>query len=217
MGMLFRMFAPKPLKKVRRIAHPVSLLTPRPVKRAKMAAIDIANPVGGAKRAAERAAVRSVRGSRGSPPRANTASNKRQHETSAMQVTPSASTFFAQSRPRFALWDGARLIAKHDYESGTTSEQKLRATLMVTNVWVWQVDEAEEIIAETRRLPADHPERQPTIDVMNAWLTEADDLSIWRDRQDLLVQSVGSTRAQEIGDTLVPDVEAIRQLAQEQH
>ena len=30
MGMLFRMLAPKPVKKLRRGAHPVSLLTPRP-------------------------------------------------------------------------------------------------------------------------------------------------------------------------------------------
>ena len=37
MGMLFRMLAPKPLKKARRVAHPVSMVTPRPVKRAKMA------------------------------------------------------------------------------------------------------------------------------------------------------------------------------------
>ena len=34
MGMLFRMLAPKPLKKARRVAHPVSMVTPRPVKRA---------------------------------------------------------------------------------------------------------------------------------------------------------------------------------------
>jgi len=62
MGMLFRMFAPKPLKKARRMTHPVSMVTPRPVKRAKMAAVNTTNPVGGAKRAAERAAVRKVRG-----------------------------------------------------------------------------------------------------------------------------------------------------------
>ena len=62
MGMLFRMFAPKPLKKARRMTHPVSMVTPRPVKRAKMAAVNTANPAGGAKRAAERAVVRKVRG-----------------------------------------------------------------------------------------------------------------------------------------------------------
>jgi hypothetical protein len=64
MGMLFRMFAPKPMKKMRRAAHPVSLLTPRPVRKAKARARDIANPVRGVKRAGKRKAVRSVRGSK---------------------------------------------------------------------------------------------------------------------------------------------------------
>ena len=62
MGMLFRMFAPKGLKRARRLTHPVSLLTPRPVKRAKMTVVNIANPAGAAKRAAKRSVVRKVRG-----------------------------------------------------------------------------------------------------------------------------------------------------------
>jgi hypothetical protein len=62
MGTLFRMLAPTSLKKARRVAHPVSLVTPRPVKRAKMSAVNTVNPVGGAKRAAERKVVRKVRG-----------------------------------------------------------------------------------------------------------------------------------------------------------
>jgi hypothetical protein len=62
MGMLFRMFAPKSLKKARRATHPVSRMTPRPVRKAKMTAVNTANPGGAAKRAAKRAAVRKVRG-----------------------------------------------------------------------------------------------------------------------------------------------------------
>jgi hypothetical protein len=62
MGMLFRMFAPKGLKRARRMTHPVSLLTPRPVRRAKMTAVNIANPAGAAKRAAKRSVVRKARG-----------------------------------------------------------------------------------------------------------------------------------------------------------
>jgi hypothetical protein len=67
MGMLFRMFAPKPLKKARKLAHPVSLATPRPAKRARMTVVNAANPPGAAKRAAKTAAVRAVRST---PPRA---------------------------------------------------------------------------------------------------------------------------------------------------
>ena len=64
MGMLFRLFAPKSTKKVRRVAHPVSAATPRPVRKAKARATDLANPAGGVKRAGKRKAVRSVRGSK---------------------------------------------------------------------------------------------------------------------------------------------------------
>ena len=60
MGMLFRMLAPKPVKKVRRIAHPVSLVTPRPLRRAKTTATNAANPAGAVKRTAKRSAVKSV-------------------------------------------------------------------------------------------------------------------------------------------------------------
>lgn len=63
MGMLFRLFAPRGLKKARRAMHPVSLLTPRPVRKAKMSLVDITHPVGATKRAAKRQVVRSVRGS----------------------------------------------------------------------------------------------------------------------------------------------------------
>lgn len=61
MGMLFRMFAPKSAKKARRAMHPVSAMTPRPARKAKARATDLANPVGGVKRAGKRRAVRSVR------------------------------------------------------------------------------------------------------------------------------------------------------------
>lgn len=62
MGMLFRLLAPKPLKKARRALHPVSLLTPRPVRKGLARANDITHPIGGVKRAAERKIVKSVRG-----------------------------------------------------------------------------------------------------------------------------------------------------------
>ena len=61
MGLLFRMFAPKPVKRARRLAHPVSLVTPRAATRTKMAVVNAANPPGAAKRAAKTAAVRAVR------------------------------------------------------------------------------------------------------------------------------------------------------------
>jgi hypothetical protein len=64
MGMLFRLFAPSSAKKVRRAAHPVSAATPRPVRKAKARTTDLADPVGGVKRAGKRRAVRSVRSSK---------------------------------------------------------------------------------------------------------------------------------------------------------
>ena len=61
MGMLFRMFAPKSAKKIRRAAHPVSAMTPRSVRKVKARATDVANPIGGVKRAGKRRAVKGVR------------------------------------------------------------------------------------------------------------------------------------------------------------
>ena len=50
MGMLFRMFAPKPLKKARRAMHPLSAITPN--------LANVRNPTGAAGRALKREAVR---------------------------------------------------------------------------------------------------------------------------------------------------------------
>lgn len=61
MGLLFRMFAPRSAKKLRRAAHPVSLVTPRAVKKTKMAVVDVTHPVGATERAAKRQAVKTVR------------------------------------------------------------------------------------------------------------------------------------------------------------
>jgi hypothetical protein len=66
MGLLWRLFAPKPLKKarrtVRRATHPVSLITPKPVKKVRSAVGTVAHPLEAAEFAAQNQIVRVVRG-----------------------------------------------------------------------------------------------------------------------------------------------------------
>jgi len=70
MGLLWRLFAPKPLKKarrtVRRATHPVSTLTwavtPKPVKKVRRAVGTVAHPIEAAEFAVENQIVRAVRG-----------------------------------------------------------------------------------------------------------------------------------------------------------
>jgi hypothetical protein len=75
MGLLWRLFAPRGLKrarrkaqKVRRAAHPVRTaswaLSPRPVKHARRAAFKVAHPGEGLELAVSDQVVRSVRGKR---------------------------------------------------------------------------------------------------------------------------------------------------------
>jgi len=65
-GLLWRLFAPKPLKKarrtVRRATHPVSLITPKPVKKLRHAVSTVAHPIEAAEFAVENQIVRAVRG-----------------------------------------------------------------------------------------------------------------------------------------------------------
>jgi hypothetical protein len=61
MGMLFRAVAPKPVKKARRVAHPVSLVAPKAAKRAKAKVVNAAKPVGATKRAAKGSLIRTIR------------------------------------------------------------------------------------------------------------------------------------------------------------
>lgn len=76
MGLLWRLFAPKPLKKarrsVRRVAHPVRTLTPKPIKQVRRAAYGATHPVSATAGALERAAVGALtprsRGSKKSSP-----------------------------------------------------------------------------------------------------------------------------------------------------
>src|SRR5258708_15387433 len=72
MGLLWRLFAPKGLKRARRkarkVAHPVRTvswaLSPRPVKKARRAAFKVAHPREALEFAAENQIVRAVRGGR---------------------------------------------------------------------------------------------------------------------------------------------------------
>jgi hypothetical protein len=65
-GLLWRLFAPKPLKKarrtVRRATHPVGLITPKPVKKVRHAISTVAHPIEAAEFAVENQIVRAVRG-----------------------------------------------------------------------------------------------------------------------------------------------------------
>lgn len=61
MGLLWRLFAPKSLKRARRsarrVAHPVRTLTPKPIKQVRRAAYTATHPVSATTSALERAAV----------------------------------------------------------------------------------------------------------------------------------------------------------------
>jgi hypothetical protein len=72
MGILWRLLAPKPLKKarrsVRRASHPVRtagwVVSPRPLKQVPRAAFKVAHPAEAAEFALENAIVRGARGGR---------------------------------------------------------------------------------------------------------------------------------------------------------
>lgn len=102
MGMLFRALAPKPLKQARRAMHPVSSLTPRSVRRAKMTAVSAANPAGAAKRRAKTEVVRGVRS--GHPTRTTGRTAEQDHVASKTGSEPGiGSTIFGGMFVWFAI------------------------------------------------------------------------------------------------------------------
>jgi proteasome lid subunit RPN8/RPN11 len=63
MGMLWRLLAPRPVKRIRRaVTNPLSYVTPRPVKQVRRAAFNVTHPWEVVERAAENAIVAGVRG-----------------------------------------------------------------------------------------------------------------------------------------------------------
>lgn len=66
MGLLWRLFAPKDVKRARRavhkVSHPVGAITPRPVKQVRRAAQMVTHPLEVAENAAENSIVHAVRG-----------------------------------------------------------------------------------------------------------------------------------------------------------
>ena len=66
MGLLWRLFAPKPLKKarrsVRKVTHPLNAITPRPIKQARRAVNTVTHPWEAAEFAVENQVVRALRG-----------------------------------------------------------------------------------------------------------------------------------------------------------
>jgi hypothetical protein len=69
MGLIWRLLAPKPLKKarrtVRKATHPVSLITPKPVKKARRALSTVAHPIEAVEFGVENQIVQAVRGTGG--------------------------------------------------------------------------------------------------------------------------------------------------------
>jgi hypothetical protein len=65
MGLLWRLLAPKPLKKVRRsvrkVAHPVRAIAPRPIKKIQHTARTVANPLEAAEFAAQNTIIKTVK------------------------------------------------------------------------------------------------------------------------------------------------------------
>jgi hypothetical protein len=59
---LFKRMLPKPMRQARRAMHPVSMMTPRPVRNVKRAAAKTINPIGALGDAIENEVVRAVRG-----------------------------------------------------------------------------------------------------------------------------------------------------------
>lgn len=68
MGVLWKLLAPKPVKRIRRATHPVRIVkravTPVPVRRVKRAAWGVAHPIERTEQGASHAVVRLIRGFR---------------------------------------------------------------------------------------------------------------------------------------------------------
>ena len=91
MGLLWRLLAPKPIKKVRRsmgkVANPVSALTPKPIKKVQRSVRTVTNPASAVERMFEDQVVRAVRGGGSGRRRASTARSRAATPSPVVQAT----------------------------------------------------------------------------------------------------------------------------------
>jgi hypothetical protein len=193
MGMLFRMLAPKSLKKARRVAHPVSLMTPRSVQRAKMAAVNTANPAGWAKRKTETAVVRSVRNPK---PTKRTAVRR-----GLTPATTAAGAVPILKQTSFPLFENARLSAIAELSNTSDDAGRLEALMLINSMYERQAPLVADLLEDVA-------ERQPSSNDAKAfgswakpWMDDAEVAwAKYAKSQNELVASMGNASAQAVAD-----------------
>lgn len=107
MGLLWRLFAPKPVKKarrsVRKVAHPVRTVTPKPIKKARHVTYQATHPWEAAEHGVENQIVHAVRG--------RPAQHRRSGSGSASPVVAANGATSAQVRS-WARSNGYQVAAK---------------------------------------------------------------------------------------------------------
>jgi hypothetical protein len=195
MGMLFRMLAPKPAKKIRRVVHPVSLLTPMPVGRAKMAVVNAANPSGAVKRAARREIVAMLRTPVTAPRATPTTRAAGPPWRSGVTASPPALPAVA-SDPWFVAVEAGRRAAIAEAAVATDERAQYEALSLANSFQELALESLREALDSAGSLGA---ERDALAVFGAAWIEESS--LRWEsrmERQNALVEILGRAECERI-------------------
>lgn len=229
MGLLFRMLAPKPLKKARRLAHPVSAVTPRSVRNVKRMGAKAVNPVGAVGDALETEVVRAARGSGARRrPRQQAADTFNVPAADANDVPadflpgdilsewmpsvrPASQVPILNSDTAFPVLEEYRLTASSELAVAVTDVARLEALLLINALYDGQVSMITALAESGRLDPPIDPDAARCWSWTKAWKDAAE--QEWQQRineQNALVASMDRATVEAVADnTATPRLQRI--------
>jgi hypothetical protein len=223
MGLLFRTLAPKPVKRARRLAHPVSIVTPRPVRNVKRMGAKAVNPVGAMGDALETGVVRAARGRGGRRrPKQITRAADDVNLLADFElgdplpgwtpgVRPAFQVPILNSDPAFLILEENRLTASRELAYAVTEEARLEALLVINALYERQVSMLVDLATSGRMDPPIDADVAHCWSWTNAWMDASK--QGWQQRveeQNALVASMDQATAQEVADNkATPRLQAI--------
>lgn len=234
MGMLFRIFAPKPVKQARRLAHPVSSVTPRPVRNVKRAAAKAVNPVGAVGDALETGAVRAARSRsrrrrvqpKASDPAWRSIEGSESGDVPAdftpgdvlsawTPITRAASQVpILNAIKAFLVLEGARLNASRELADAVAEDDRLEALALLTALYDRETPMVSDLAGSGRLDQVTDPDVAHCWSWTAAWIAAAK--QEWPQRiteRDALIESMDPAVLETVANKVAQRLEAITKRA----
>lgn len=115
----------------------------------------------------------------------------------------------------FVTCEEERHRARTEAQTGTDDHGRFEATMMVTHLLQWQIDNVPQLFEQLKEMSTYDPRRQQVLDWIRGWVDNAErELQEWADFQDAMLNHIGQEPAERIASERVePRLEGVKDSA----